>query len=239
MSRIGRPPPIRLPQAPAHQLRGLGRAARERGAHHHAADPQLHPRLQRRHGRGAAVPIPASYKTFNEFFTRALQAGRAARSPTPTWSARWTAPSASSAASTSTQIFQAKGHAYTTHGAAWAATRRSPSRSATASFATLYLSPKDYHRIHMPCDGRLTRMIHVPGRPVLGQPGHRAAACRGCSRATSAWCACSRARAARSSLALVGATIVGSMADGVARRGQPAARRGSGASGATTTRTSC
>ena len=30
-------------------------------------------------------------------------------------------------------------------------------------FATLYLAPKDYHRIHMPCDGRLTRMIHVPG----------------------------------------------------------------------------
>ena len=31
------------------------------------------------------------------------------------------------------------------------------------NFATLYLSPKDYHRVHMPCDGRLTRMIYVPG----------------------------------------------------------------------------
>ena len=30
-------------------------------------------------------------------------------------------------------------------------------------FATVYLSPRDYHRIHMPCDGRLRRMIHVPG----------------------------------------------------------------------------
>jgi phosphatidylserine decarboxylase len=30
-------------------------------------------------------------------------------------------------------------------------------------FATLYLSPRDYHRIHMPCGGRLLRMIHVPG----------------------------------------------------------------------------
>ena len=30
-------------------------------------------------------------------------------------------------------------------------------------FATLYLSPKDYHRIHMPCAGRLVRMLHVPG----------------------------------------------------------------------------
>ena len=31
-------------------------------------------------------------------------------------------------------------------------------------FATLYLAPKDYHRIHMPCDGQLTHMVHVPGR---------------------------------------------------------------------------
>jgi phosphatidylserine decarboxylase precursor len=31
-------------------------------------------------------------------------------------------------------------------------------------FATIYLSPRDYHRIHMPCDGELREMIHVPGR---------------------------------------------------------------------------
>ncbi len=31
------------------------------------------------------------------------------------------------------------------------------------SFATLYLSPRDYHRIHMPCDGRLKAMLHIPG----------------------------------------------------------------------------
>src|SRR5690606_12056378 len=34
----------------------------------------------------------------------------------------------------------------------------------TGEVATLYLSPRDYHRIHMPCDGRLTQMLHVPGR---------------------------------------------------------------------------
>jgi phosphatidylserine decarboxylase precursor len=36
-------------------------------------------------------------------------------------------------------------------------------RVSRTAFATLYLSPKDYHRIHMPCAGKLTRMIHVPG----------------------------------------------------------------------------
>ncbi|MFM8575522.1 MAG: archaetidylserine decarboxylase, partial [Limnohabitans sp.] len=60
------------------------------------------------------------------------------------------------------RIFQAKGHSYTTRAlvggdATLAATFEG------GEFATLYLSPRDYHRIHMPCAGRLTRMIHVPG----------------------------------------------------------------------------
>jgi hypothetical protein len=40
---------------------------------------------------------------------------------------------------------------------------RWPRISTDGHFATLYLSPRDYHRIHMPCAGRLLRMIHVPG----------------------------------------------------------------------------
>jgi phosphatidylserine decarboxylase len=60
------------------------------------------------------------------------------------------------------QIFQAKGHSYSTTAlvggdAALAALFQD------GSFATLYLSPRDYHRIHMPCDGTLRRMIYVPG----------------------------------------------------------------------------
>lgn len=39
------------------------------------------------------------------------------------------------------------------------------------SFATLYLSPRDYHRIHMPFAGELAEMIHVPGRLFSVQPG--------------------------------------------------------------------
>jgi phosphatidylserine decarboxylase len=60
------------------------------------------------------------------------------------------------------QIFQAKGHHYSTH--ALVGGDAAPGRQfQDGEFATLYLSPRDYHRIHMPCDGRLSRMIYVPG----------------------------------------------------------------------------
>lgn len=61
------------------------------------------------------------------------------------------------------QVFQAKGHSYplsTLLGAddKWA------KQFINGEFATLYLSPKDYHRMHMPCDAKLKEMRHVPGR---------------------------------------------------------------------------
>jgi len=60
-------------------------------------------------------------------------------------------------------LFQAKGHEFSL-------TSLLGGNSALAStfidgdFATIYLAPKDYHRIHMPCDGTLTHMVHVPGQ---------------------------------------------------------------------------
>jgi phosphatidylserine decarboxylase len=60
------------------------------------------------------------------------------------------------------QIFQAKGHDYSTTTLVGGDAQLAQ-RFDDGYFATLYLSPKDYHRIHMPCDGRLTRMIYVPG----------------------------------------------------------------------------
>ncbi len=101
------------------------------------------------------------YATFNAFFTRALTP--AAR---PLAAARWICPVDGAISQfgriDGDQIFQAKGHRYSTRAlvggdAALAA------RFESGWFATLYLSPKDYHRIHMPCAGRLRRMIHVPG----------------------------------------------------------------------------
>ena len=151
----------------------------------------------------------ASYASFNEFFTRALRDG--AR---PLAKADFVCPVDGSisqfGAINRDQIFQAKGHAYSTTAlvggdAALAAQYQD------GSFATLYLSPKDYHRVHMPCDGRLTRMIHVPGdlfsvNPVTarGVPGLIA-------RNERVVCVFSGADGPFV-LVLVGATIVGSMA---------------------------
>jgi phosphatidylserine decarboxylase len=151
----------------------------------------------------------AHYATFNDFFTRALKPG--AR---PLAEADLICPVDGAisqfGAIEHDQIFQAKGHSYSTTAmvggdAALAAQYQD------GSFATLYLSPKDYHRIHMPCDGRLTRMIYVPGalfsvNPVTarGVPGLFA-------RNERVVCVFESARGPFV-LALVGATIVGSMA---------------------------
>ncbi|MCC2636177.1 MAG: psd [Ramlibacter sp.] len=60
------------------------------------------------------------------------------------------------------QIFQAKGHSYSTR-ALVGGDQALAHRFDHGHFATLYLAPKDYHRIHMPCEGRLKRMIYIPG----------------------------------------------------------------------------
>ncbi len=157
----------------------------------------------------AAQPDVTRYATFNDFFTRELAPG--AR---PLAEADWLCPVDGAisqfGALDGERLFQAKGHDYT-------ATALVGGDAALARqfegghFATLYLSPRDYHRIHMPCAGRLRRMIHVPGRCSRSTRPRRAA-CRGCLRATSAWSACSMANDGPFVLVLVGATIVGSMA---------------------------
>ncbi len=109
----------------------------------------------------AADPRPEAYATFNEFFTRALRAG--AR---PLAEADFVCPVDAAISQFGPiehdQIFQAKGHSYSTTALVGgdAALARQFDHG---HFATLYLSPRDYHRIHMPCDGRLTRMVYVPG----------------------------------------------------------------------------
>jgi phosphatidylserine decarboxylase len=109
----------------------------------------------------AANPDVASYATFNDFFTRELKGG--AR---PLAQATLICPVDGAISQfgriEGQQIFQAKGHAFSSKAlvggdAALAA------QFDNGHFANLYLSPRDYHRIHMPCDGRLTRMIYVPG----------------------------------------------------------------------------
>src|SRR5213078_1119172 len=84
-------------------------------------------------------------------------------------------------------------------------------RFAHGSFATLYLSPKDYHRIHMPCDGRLRRMIYVPGDLFSVNPNTARGVPGLFARNERVVCVFDSARGPFV-LVLVGATIVGSMA---------------------------
>ena len=113
----------------------------------------------------AANADPAAYASFNDFFTRPLKPG--AR---PLAAADLICPVDGAVsqfgAIRGDQIFQAnfrvKGHEYSTT-ALLGGDRALAAHFHDGHFATIYLSPKDYHRIHMPCAGRLLRMIHVPG----------------------------------------------------------------------------
>lgn len=155
-------------------------------------------------------PDIASYKTFNQFFTRPLRQG--AR---PIAAAPFICPVDGAISQfgmiEKDQIFQAKGHAYST-AALLGGDKKSAKRYQNGSFACLYLSPKDYHRIHMPCDGKLEKMTYVPGdlfsvNPTTAQgvPGLFA-------RNERVVCEFSSELNGHFVMVLVGATIVGSMA---------------------------
>ncbi len=109
----------------------------------------------------AANPDIASYATFNDFFTRPLKTG--AR---PLAAADLVCPVDGAISQLGPidgdKIFQAKGHRYSTT-ALVGGDGELAAQFDHGDFATIYLSPKDYHRIHMPCAGRLRRMIYVPG----------------------------------------------------------------------------
>ena len=111
----------------------------------------------------ALEPDINAYKSFNRFFTRALKPG--ARSLTAEANAvACPADGAVSQAGTITdgEIFQAKGKSYTAADLLGSAERAEPFNNGV--FTTIYLSPKDYHRLHMPLTGTLREMVHIPGR---------------------------------------------------------------------------
>jgi phosphatidylserine decarboxylase len=112
----------------------------------------------------AAEPDIARYASFNDFFTRALAPG--AR---PLAQADWVCPVdgaisqlGSLIGPAADRLIQAKGHSYSVQ-ALLGGDAQAAARYHGGHFATLYLSPRDYHRIHMPCAGELRRMVHVPG----------------------------------------------------------------------------
>ena len=157
----------------------------------------------------ALDPDITHYTSFNDFFTRALRPG--AR---PIAQADYVCPVDGRISQFGTidkdQIFQAKGHQFSTTAlvggdAALAA------QFEHGSFANLYLSPRDYHRIHMPCDGRLTRMIYVPGELFSVNPTTARGIPGLFARNERVVCVFDTANGPFV-MTLVGATIVGSMA---------------------------
>ena len=114
--------------------------------------------------RQARDSIPENYEHFNAFFTRELRAG--VRSVVN--GAHEVACPVDGAVSQlgsidDGNVFQAKGRDYSLlELLGGSADRAAPFRN--GRFATLYLSPRDYHRMHMPLDGTLREMVYVPGR---------------------------------------------------------------------------
>ena len=151
----------------------------------------------------------ASYPTFNAFFTRALKPG--AR---PLADADLVCPVDGAISQFGTidkdQIFQAKGHRYSTT-AVLGGDRALAAQFEGGHFATIYLSPKDYHRIHMPCDGVLNRMIYVPGELFSVNPT-TARGVPGLFARNERVVCLFNGPAGPFAMILVGATIVGSMA---------------------------
>ena len=157
----------------------------------------------------ALNPDISSYTTFNAFFTRALKPD--AR---PLASADLICPVDGAISQFGKieldQIFQAKGHRFSTK-ALVGGDADLAGQFQNGSFATLYLSPKDYHRIHMPCDGRLKRMIYVPGDLFSVNPTTARGVPDLFARNERVVCVFDSAQGPFV-LTLVGATIVGSMA---------------------------
>ncbi|MDP4540718.1 archaetidylserine decarboxylase [Qipengyuania sp. DY56-A-20] len=152
----------------------------------------------------------AHYPTFNAFFTRALKPG-----VRPIAEADFVSPVDGTisqfGAIDDHHMLQAKGHRFTTTelvggDAALAA------RFQHGSFANLYLSPRDYHRLHMPCEGRLVRMIHVPGALFSVNPVTARGVPNLFARNERVVCVFESPENGVFAMVLVGATIVGSMA---------------------------
>ncbi len=111
----------------------------------------------------AANPDPDAYPSFNAFFTRALRDGVRVADADP----RALVMPADGHISQcgpieGGRIFQAKGQSFTVEELLGDAASALP--YADGLFATVYLSPRDYHRVHMPCAGHLVETVHVPGR---------------------------------------------------------------------------
>ena len=157
----------------------------------------------------AAEPDVTRYASFNDFFTRPLREGARPLAPATLVCPVDGAISQFGPVSGG-RIIQAKGHGYTAAELLGGDAARAAAFDG-GQFATLYLSPRDYHRIHMPVDGTLTRMVHVPGALFSVNPTTARGVPGLFARNERVVCLFDTPIGPLA-LVLVGATIVGSMA---------------------------
>ncbi|MEO6079261.1 MAG: archaetidylserine decarboxylase [Steroidobacteraceae bacterium] len=113
----------------------------------------------------AVVTDPFAYEHFNAFFTRALRAGsRPLAGSALTLVSPVDGTMSELGAIEHNRILQAKGHSYTLESLLAGAAAQWAPRFIGGQFATIYLAPYNYHRIHMPADGSLSAAWYVPGR---------------------------------------------------------------------------
>lgn len=111
----------------------------------------------------AAKTEPSNYATFNEFFIRELKAGaRPINNELNTVCLPADGKVSESGEISDDRLLQAKGHHFTL-AALLAHDEEMATKFKNGTFITTYLSPSDYHRVHMPCDATLRKMIYVPG----------------------------------------------------------------------------
>jgi phosphatidylserine decarboxylase len=115
--------------------------------------------------RDAEITDPLAFESFNAFFTRALRAGtRPLAGSAHTLVSPVDGTMSELGAIEHNRILQAKGHSYTLEALLAGAAADWAPRLRGGQFATIYLAPYNYHRIHMPADGRLHDAWYVPGR---------------------------------------------------------------------------
>ena len=110
----------------------------------------------------AEKPVPGGYRSFNDFFTRSLKSGARTMQTGPD---NFICPAdgtiAQTGKATGGQLLQAKGMGFSASDLL--ADEQLAAELADCHFATIYLAPYNYHRLHMPLDGKLEQTAFVPG----------------------------------------------------------------------------
>tara|TARA_R110001592_G_scaffold3230_2_gene18125 strand:+ start:933 stop:1790 length:858 start_codon:yes stop_codon:yes gene_type:complete len=158
----------------------------------------------------AAEPDPTAYSSFNEFFTRALKPGiRPVAEGDNTFISPVDGAISQLGQVSGYRIFQAKGQSFSLIELLGGDTHRAEAFNEGA-FSTIYLSPKDYHRVHMPLAGKLREMVYVPGKLFSVNPATAENVPNLFARNERVVCIFDTA-AGPMALVLVGAMIVGSV----------------------------